>query len=177
MKSCGPCTLCCTVLEIPALSKPACQACVHVRAGTGCGIYEARPEPCRTFTCGWLATEALGEAWRPDVAGFLIRDERDQGHLCIDVDPERPAAWRRAPYLTQIRAWSAMVRDQSGCVLVYEGPAVTVVFPEGDIALGPIGPAPRLQIGYQGKGERQRPLVRLLSTTGEVLQQWRDVVP
>lgn len=173
MKACGPCTLCCTVLEIPALAKPACQTCVHVQEGRGCGIYEARPEPCRTFTCGWLAIADLDADWRPDVAGFLIRDERDQGHLCIDVDPRRPGAWKRAPYLAQIRAWSSMVRDQTGCVLVYEAGDVTVVFPEGDIALGDPGPAPRLLVGYRGKGERRRPLVRLLSATDEVLGEWR----
>ena len=58
MRTCGDCTLCCQVLDIPELTKPAGRLCVHANAG--CNIYPDRPEPCRTFTCGWLATPALG---------------------------------------------------------------------------------------------------------------------
>lgn len=166
---CGPCTLCCTVLEIPELAKGPGTPCRHL--GAGCGIYPDRPTPCRTFTCGWLALEALGEAWRPDVAGFLIRDERADGFLCIDVDPARPEAWRAEPYLVQIKAWSRMVHDQSGCVLVYAGQETFVVFPEEEIALGAVGPSPRLQVGYIRREGARRPLVRLLD--GEsVLREW-----
>jgi hypothetical protein len=169
MKSCGPCTLCCTVLDIPELAKPAGRPCVHL--GAGCGIYPDRPTPCRVFTCGWLATEALGEAWRPDIAGFLVRDERATGSLCIDVAPDRPGAWRAQPYLTQIKAWSRMVHDRSGCLLVFEGAEVTVVFPEEDIALGAVGPQPKLSVGYIRRGGTRRPLVRLLE--GEaVIREW-----
>ena len=169
MKSCGPCTLCCTVLDIPDLAKPAGKPCVHLSGG--CGIYPDRPTPCRTFTCGWLALEALGEAWRPDVAGFLIRDERENGQLCIDVDPERPDAWRAGPYITQIRVWSRMVHDQTGCLVVFAGPDTTVVFPEEEIALGAVGPSPTLQVGYIRRDGARRPLVRLLG--GEsVLREW-----
>ncbi|WGM39398.1 YkgJ family cysteine cluster protein [Caulobacter sp. NIBR1757] len=160
MKSCGPCTLCCTVLDIPELSKAAGTPCRHL--GAGCGIYPDRPSSCRVFTCGWLAIEALGEAWRPDIAGFLIRDERDRGHLCIDVDPARPDAWRAEPYMSQIRAWSRMVEERTGCVLVYAGPETLVVFPEDVIALGPVGADPTLQVGYLRRDGARRPFVRLL---------------
>lgn len=169
MKSCGPCTLCCTVLEIPELAKPAGTACAHLRGG--CGIYPDRPTPCRVFTCGWLATEALGEVWRPDVAGFLLRDERGEGYLCIDVSPDRPGAWRREPYLAQIRDWSRMVHDRAGCLLVFDGPEVTVVFPEEEIALGAVGARPTLQVGYIRKDGARRPLVRLLEG-GAVAREW-----
>jgi len=169
MKSCGPCTLCCTVLDIPELAKPAGTPCSHLCGS--CGIYPDRPTPCRTFTCGWLAIEALGEAWRPDVAGFLIRDERDRGHLCIDVDPSRPDAWRAEPYFAQIKAWSRMVDDRTGCVLVLAGLCTLVVFPEAEIALGAVGSDPTLQVGYIRRGGARRPLVRLLS--GEsVVREW-----
>lgn len=160
MKSCGPCTLCCTVLDIPELAKGPGTPCRHL--GAGCGIYPDRPMPCRTFTCGWLALEALGEAWRPDIAGFLIRDERAQGQLCIDTDPARPDAWRAEPYYSQIKAWSRMVHDQTGCLVVYAGGEVLVVFPEEEIALGVIGPDPTLQVGYIRREGARRPLVRLL---------------
>lgn len=169
MKSCGPCTLCCTVLDIPELSKPAGKACVHLNAG--CGIYPDRPTPCRTFTCGWLALETLGEAWRPDIAGFLIRDERDQGQLCIDTDPARPDAWRAEPYYSQIKAWSRMVHDRTGCLLVYAADHTVAVFPEEDLALGALGPDPVLQIGYIRRDGSRRPLVRLRQD-GVVVREW-----
>lgn len=169
MKSCGPCTLCCTVLDIPELAKPAGTPCVHLKRG--CGIYTNRPTPCRTFTCGWLAIEALGEAWRPDVAGFLIRDERAEGFLCIDVDPARPDAWRAEPYLSQIRAWSRMTHEATGCLLVHAGPETWVIFPEEDMRLGDIGPEPQLQIGYIRRQGRRYPLVRHWSG-GAAAREW-----
>jgi len=169
MKTCGPCTLCCQVLEIPELAKPAGRLCRH--ASVGCAIYPDRPAPCRTFTCGWMATPELDEAWRPDIAGFLIRDERADGFLCIDVDPARPDAWRVEPYFAQIKIWSRMVHERTGCVLVYAGPEVTVVFPEEDLILGPLDPAPRLTVGYIRRDGARRPLVRLLQD-GEVAREW-----
>ncbi len=169
MKACGLCTLCCTVLAIPELAKSAGSPCVHLCVG--CGIYRDRPTPCRAFTCGWLAIEALSEAWRPDIAGFLIRDERERGHLCIDVDPARPDAWRAQPYLSQIRAWSRMVDDQTGCVLVYAGKETLVVFPREEITLGSLGPDPMLQVGYIRRGGAWRPMVRLLDGAS-IVREW-----
>ncbi|MFN3857856.1 MAG: YkgJ family cysteine cluster protein [Caulobacter sp.] len=166
---CGSCTLCCTVLDIPELAKPAGHGCVHANAG--CAIYPERPSACRIFTCGWLASPALDDAWRPDRAGFLIRDERDEGQLCLDVDPARPGAWRREPYLSQIRAWSRMVHDRSGCLVVYDGGEVSVVFPEQILDLGPLEPSPRLLVGYIRRDGAHWPLVRLLD--GETtVREW-----
>ena len=42
-KTCGPCTMCCSVLEIVEMKKPAGPVCAHCRAGGGCGIYPSRP--------------------------------------------------------------------------------------------------------------------------------------
>lgn len=157
MKSCGPCTLCCTVLDIPELAKPAGRPCVHL--GQGCGIYPDRPSPCRVFTCGWLATEALGELWRPDIAGFLIRDERDNGQLCIDVAPDRAGSWRREPYLRQLRAWSQMVWSKEGSVVVYEAERTVILFPEGDIEISPLKEGEALAVGYLRRAGAWWPMV------------------
>lgn len=47
--------------------------CHHVGAD-GCGIYERRPEVCRTFVCGWVMPNSpFPEDWRPDKVGFIIR--------------------------------------------------------------------------------------------------------
>jgi Fe-S-cluster containining protein len=52
-KSCGDCGMCCKVLHISEISKPAGQWCGVFRKGSGCGDYEARPQACRASTaCG-----------------------------------------------------------------------------------------------------------------------------
>ena len=55
--------------------------------------------------------------------------------------------------------------------MVYAGQETLVVFPEEEIALGAVGPAPTLQVGYIRRGGARRPLVRLLE--GEsILREW-----
>lgn len=172
MKSCGTCTLCCKVLHVESLAKPAGRWCEHARAGGGCAIHGRHPDDCRAFACGWLQWEDLGEAWRPSKAHFLIRPEPSQGRLCIDVDPGRPAAWRDPAYYPTIKAWSAQIRQGAACVLVYVGERTTVVFPEEDIDIGVFRPEEELVVGYlKGRGY-DRPLVRLLRG-GEVAGEWR----
>lgn len=63
MRQCGECTLCCTLLPVPVLDKPANTDCVNCNGG--CSIYEERPTPCRTYHCEWLKGE-FPEEWRPD---------------------------------------------------------------------------------------------------------------
>lgn len=89
-RRCGPCTACCVELKIdvPELRKKARVPCPHL-AGTGCGIYQARPPVCREFLCGWRLFEDMGEDWRPDLSGVLAMRK---------APAELPPAWRGAPY-------------------------------------------------------------------------------
>lgn len=171
MKSCGPCTLCCEVLQVPALAKPAGRLCAHV-CESGCGIYERRPDVCRDFVCGWLQWDTLDETWRPSTAGFLIRPEPSAGRLCIDVDPARPGAWRAPAYYPTIKTWSLQVRDRTGCVLVYAGERCTVVFPEEDLDIGPVGQDDELVVGYLKGADYSRPLVRRM-VAGAQVGEWK----
>jgi len=72
-RECGTCTACCTHLTIedPALNKPGGVTCAH--CVEGCAIYTTRPPVCRTFFCGWRQIPELGDDWRPDRSGILIR--------------------------------------------------------------------------------------------------------
>ncbi|MCJ2069763.1 hypothetical protein MKK75_13345 [Methylobacterium sp. J-030] len=70
-RSCGPCTLCCRVLEIQVLGKPAGILCRH-NTGTGCGIYRERPEICARWHCLWRRVGALPDALRPDRSGVIF---------------------------------------------------------------------------------------------------------
>ena len=68
-RECGDCSLCCKVLDIDALNKPAGKWCQHCRPGDGgCSIYQTRPATCRDFACGWLVIARLGEEWKPSRA-------------------------------------------------------------------------------------------------------------
>jgi hypothetical protein len=73
-RECGKCTVCC---RIPAIDHVELQklpgvTCPNCKVG-GCKIYETRPAPCRNFFCGWRYLPDLGNDWRPDKNGVLIR--------------------------------------------------------------------------------------------------------
>ena len=38
-RHCGGCTLCCKLIPVEELNKPAGARCKHVRTGKGCSIY------------------------------------------------------------------------------------------------------------------------------------------
>ncbi len=74
-RACGTCTACCEILsiEVPGvLVKPKNAPCPHLDVlGRKCGIYAARPQPCRVFDCLWL--QGLGEVHeRPDRSGVML---------------------------------------------------------------------------------------------------------
>ena len=48
-RQCGSCNACCDILEVAAVDKPVNQLCRHWQTGTGCTIYERRPQMCRSF--------------------------------------------------------------------------------------------------------------------------------
>lgn len=172
MKACGDCRLCCLVLHVETLAKPPGVLCPHAGPAGGCGIHGRHPEDCLAFACGWLQWEELGEAWRPDRCGFLIRNEPSQGRLNIDVDPARPDAWRDPACYPTLKGWSHMIRRREGCVLVLVGDRATVIFPEEDIAIGVLRPEEELAVGYLKGPGWTAPLVRLLRD-GEIVQEWR----
>jgi hypothetical protein len=106
---CGGCTLCCKVIPVEELGKPAGKRCQHVRSGKGCSIYASRPWSCREWSCLWLkGTEDGAELQlrRPDRVGYVIDEvpdiirmtNPDTGEVLqydvmqIWVDPARPTA-------------------------------------------------------------------------------------
>jgi hypothetical protein len=84
-RECGSCKICCT---IPAIDKPeiqkkagaACRNCIP----EGCAIYEARPDVCQEYFCGWRRLDMIDPDWRPDLCGVLVE-------LDLDVPPTSSA--------------------------------------------------------------------------------------
>lgn len=72
-RECGSCTLCCKLLPVKELRKPANTRCNYQRH-TGCRIYKNRPLSCRFWSCRWL-TNHEGQAAllpRPDHVHYVI---------------------------------------------------------------------------------------------------------
>lgn len=98
---CGTCTLCCKLLDIPALKKPQYEWCEHCKVGEGCTIYETRPEPCRDFACVWLESQTqknpLPAELRPDRCKMVLTFTPDRKDVLGYCDPAAPDAWKGAP--------------------------------------------------------------------------------
>jgi len=70
-RSCGTCTLCCTLFAIDELAKPEGQTCRNLRPERGdhaCSRYPTRPRVCVEFYCLWRQGE-FTEQSRPDKIG------------------------------------------------------------------------------------------------------------
>lgn len=129
-RTCDGCTMCCKLLEIEELDKPRGVWCPHCDRGKGCRTYETRPDPCRSFYCGYRRLAHLDERWNPAKAKFLINYESEANRICIHVDPDRPDAWRKEPYLGTLRHWSGVAAREGGYVIVWCGQKASIVMPD-----------------------------------------------
>jgi hypothetical protein len=93
-KACGACSMCCKVLEIEELEKPAGPSCWNCLVGGGCRIYETRPDVCRDFECQWKNDRGMSPQMRPDRVGTILMEDEDTEEYRAVCDPETPFAWR-----------------------------------------------------------------------------------
>ncbi len=102
-RECGSCNLCCDILEVSAVDKPVNQLCRHWETGTGCSIYEHRPQMCRSFRCAWHQGH-LDDAWFTVTSRMVPHFSQDA--VNVQVDPEFPDRWREEPYFSKLVEWS-----------------------------------------------------------------------
>lgn len=145
-RSCGACTLCCKLLGIHELEKPQGAWCGHCKPGKGCGIYEARPPSCRTFTCGWLADLSIPEAMRPDRSKVVLYFTTTGDRMIAACDPAQPMAWRKEPLYSQLRLWGAQAWARKRMVMVTIGERTILLTPRNEVDLGVLDPDARLAI-------------------------------
>jgi hypothetical protein len=131
---CGKCNLCCKILIIPALGKPDNVWCEHCEIGKGCRIYPDRPAMCRDFKCGYLRDPSLGEEWYPAKCHFVLRSDNNQ--LVVQVDHQRPDAWKREPYHAAFQTMARNLYPRGGQIIVKVGARAIVVLPDRDVDLG-----------------------------------------
>ena len=138
-KSCGSCTLCCKVLGIMELEKPAWDWCPHCTPGKGCGIYEARPTSCRAFDCQWIVEPALAEAFKPDRSKVVLVGSPGP-IINAYCDPSQPLAWKREPMHALLRErartrWGGLL-----AVVARAGLRTWLINGDGDTDLGEVDP-------------------------------------
>jgi hypothetical protein len=139
-RSCGSCSLCCKVVAVAELDKPAGQWCIHAARGRGCQIHETRPPSCRAFFCAWLTDPSFGPEWKPEVSRFVLAAEPKSQALMVLADPGMPFAWKREPYYAALKRLSESLFRLDRKVLVNHKGQITVVLPDREVPLGPIAP-------------------------------------
>jgi len=147
-RTCGDCTLCCKVMAIEELEKPAGAWCTHCRPGKGCRIYPSRPAECQSFNCLWLVNELLDERWKPNRSKLVLTTSEDG--IEIRCDPGFPDAWRKEPFRGEIREWAISGEARDMTVLVISGPKMILVTPDREFDLGVVGPDERIVRELEG---------------------------
>jgi hypothetical protein len=118
-RACGDCSLCCNLIAVASIGKPANEWCQHCRPGAGgCAIYDNRPPPCRSWACEWLVDGDWGDEWRPTQAKIVVHFDKDAStankQLKFAVDPSVPDRWRTEPYYQTIKqqAWLGLLAER-----------------------------------------------------------------
>ncbi len=160
-KPCGECSLCCKILRINVLEKPAGVWCHHFAKGQGCSIHASSPGECRRFQCYWTLSDVLGEEWRPDRSKLVIWSNTP-ARLIVDVDPAFPNAWKRQPYYGQLKAWANRDLPAPMEVLIRIKERMLVLFPEGEVDLGPQQTERSISSGYHVEFGRKTPYAQFV---------------
>jgi Fe-S-cluster containining protein len=100
-RSCGECSLCCTVLRVDELRKLGGIPCTELRDDGGCSIYDRRPGICRAYRCLWLKG-GFEEEDRPDRLGAVVDILTTGGSTRLGIQEARPGAFDASPRLREI---------------------------------------------------------------------------
>jgi hypothetical protein len=134
--------MCCKLFDIPEVPTRAGKWCRHCQPGKGCRIYDARPQTCRQFFCGWLVSPTLGPEWKPERSKIILQFHliRDIYYLNAYVDESYPTAWQRPELyrrLKQIASANPPVGNTIKLlVAVRIGRRHIIIQPDRDVDLG-----------------------------------------
>jgi hypothetical protein len=147
-RACGDCTLCCKVMAIEDIAKPAGQWCRHYKPGRGCLVFDTRPAECRAFNCLWLVDERFGPHWKPSRSKIVLTASGDG--IEIRCDPGFPDAWRKQPYRGEIGKLAASGETHDVTVLVIAGKRMILVASDREFDLGEVEADERIVREYGG---------------------------
>ena len=129
-RKCGACVSCCIVpsLAVPPY-KPFGERCSEV-CKKGCGIYERRPDGCRSYECHWLLNGFLETKHRPDKTGIVfddgeIRKEEVWAALQRDLGLEFPPVTAR-------EVWAGAFKKESHLLKMIATKLVVIMVPVPD---------------------------------------------
>jgi hypothetical protein len=158
-RACGSCMLCCQVMGVDELRKPAGVMCSYAVAGKGCTIRKQRPQVCRQFFCGWRIDPNLDSTWKPERCGFVLGISLHYGAMMVTVDPARPLAWKTEPYYGRLKQWAERAFPENKRIVAMVAGEATVVLPDRDVPLGLLTPEDEIVLSRQGgsyHAERRR---------------------
>jgi hypothetical protein len=136
-RSCGSCTMCCKVYEVPPIdNKPRGQWCKHCKPGRGCGIWETRPQFCRDFHCHWILDSSFGDEWKPEKSKLVMNHRPDDNVFVVMVDPGSPGAWLKEPYHSTLRSLAGRLAQQRIAVEIVINHDTTVITPTRNFHIG-----------------------------------------
>jgi hypothetical protein len=92
----------------------------------------------------------MGDHWKPDRSRIVITTGWNGNSLEFRCDPGQPGAWRKEPYYSEIMQLAMNARSIDGAVFVVVNESSTLVAPEGEFALGKVGPDQRIVQQFQG---------------------------
>lgn len=164
-RECGNCTLCCKVMAIEELAKPASSWCSHCKPGRGCLIYANRPAECRIFSCLWLVNDQLAPHWKPHKSKLVLTTSEDG--MEIRCDPGFPDAWRKEPFQSEIREWAASGETLDMTVVVITGQKLILITPEREFDFGVVRPDERIVRELEGTRVVNARIVKACDLDGE----------
>lgn len=135
-RSCAGCTMCCKLLEVVALDKPARKWCPHCAVGRGCGIYETRPRECRAFYCGWMVDASIPGHWAPKQSRMVVALRVGENQVMVHVDPDRADSWRQPPYVGDLQVWARQAAERGRLLLLRAGGDTWALLPDRTKNLG-----------------------------------------
>lgn len=147
-KACGECTLCCKVMAIEELAKPAGSWCPHCQPRRGCQVYAGRPTECRNFNCLWLVNDRLDQRWKPSRSRIVLTTSEDG--IEVRCDPGFPDAWRKEPFRSEVQQWAIAGETLDVTVVVISGARMILVTPEREFDLGIVRPDQRIVRELEG---------------------------
>lgn len=102
MHGCDGCCMCCKMMKVEELEKRDDRWCQHCQIGSGCRIYDTRPESCRIYECVWLQSQRMDKPLplelRPDKSRVIIGTMNRGEEVVLYVSQERPDAWRQPAF-------------------------------------------------------------------------------
>jgi hypothetical protein len=135
-RSCGSCTLCCKVFEVPVLTKPRDKWCSNCKPGQGCGIWQTRPQFCKDFHCLWVKDLRLEPQWQPSNCKFVM-NWASETQMNVSCDPGSPLAYRREPFFTSLKDSARRFAQEGKHILIFTSGQKFVLLPDGERLLGP----------------------------------------